>query len=250
MPQLRPDSKEAALRRNGCLHPYPDRVRDALFLSNAFFDPRDLTQVKYEMLRKARCEGASISACAARFGLSRVSYYRALRAWEEGRAASVAAEPARAARTPQAHWRGGGGAAGGAVGEPGVGRFGTGRPVAGAFRAVGAPAQHRAHPGAPGKKTALTTPRHPTAGDGTPTVGDGAYERLRREAVAAWPAGVRQGPAALALRGVAAWLRTACAPSPPVVVKEHSRRVPTRPLAPAVEVLVDMIRAHLPEEAA
>ena len=84
MPQLRPDSKEAALRRNGCLHPYPDRVRDALFLSNAFFDPRDLTQVKYEMLRKARCEGASISACAARFGLSRVSYYRALRAWEEG----------------------------------------------------------------------------------------------------------------------------------------------------------------------
>ncbi|MCY4629207.1 MAG: helix-turn-helix domain-containing protein [Acidobacteria bacterium] len=84
MRKTRPDPKEASLRKNGCLHPRPERVRDELFLSNAFFDPRDLTQVKYEMLRRARGEGGSVSASAARFGLSRVSYYRALRAWEEG----------------------------------------------------------------------------------------------------------------------------------------------------------------------
>lgn len=84
MPPVRPDPKEASLRRNGCLHPHPERVRDELFQSNAFFDPRDLTQVKYEMLRRARVDGMSVSASAARFGLSRVSFYRALRAWEEG----------------------------------------------------------------------------------------------------------------------------------------------------------------------
>ena len=84
MPRTRSDSKEAALRRNGCLHPRPERVRDELFRSNPFFDPRDLTQVKYEMLRRARVDGMSVSASAARFGLSRVSFYRALRAWEQG----------------------------------------------------------------------------------------------------------------------------------------------------------------------
>lgn len=84
MPPARPDPKEVSLHRNGCLHPHPERVRDELFQSNAFFDPRDLTQVKYEMLRRARVDGMSVSASAARFGLSRVSFYRALRAWEEG----------------------------------------------------------------------------------------------------------------------------------------------------------------------
>ena len=84
MSQLPPDPKEAALRKNGCLHPHPDRVRDGLFLQNPFFDPRDLTQVKYEMLRRTRAEGDQVSATAARFGLSRVSFYKARRAWEEG----------------------------------------------------------------------------------------------------------------------------------------------------------------------
>ena len=84
MPQLPPDPKEAALRKNGCLHPHPDRVRDELFRENPFFDSRDLTQVKYEMLRRTRAEGDPVSATAARFGLSRVSFYKARRAWEEG----------------------------------------------------------------------------------------------------------------------------------------------------------------------
>ena len=84
MPQTPPDPKQAALRKSGCLHPHPEQVRDELFHENSFFDSQDLIQVKYEMLRRARCEGDSVSASAARFGLSRVSFYQARRAWEAG----------------------------------------------------------------------------------------------------------------------------------------------------------------------
>ncbi len=96
----------------------------------------------------------------------------------------------------------------------------------------------------------MTAPRPRTAVSGSPVAHTAAYERLRREAVAVRPAPVRQGPAALALRGVAAWLGTA---SEPALSSEHRRRPALRapaPAAPTVEVLVDMIRAHLPGEAA
>ena len=44
--------KRAALRRHGCLHRHPERVRDERFINHEFFDPEDLVQVKYEMLRR------------------------------------------------------------------------------------------------------------------------------------------------------------------------------------------------------
>ena len=44
------DAKTRSLKQHGCLNPHAERVRDELFLSNAFFDPRDLVQVRYEML--------------------------------------------------------------------------------------------------------------------------------------------------------------------------------------------------------
>ena len=53
------DAKNRALKEHGCLNPHAETVRDELFVSNAFFDPRDLLQVKYEMLRaldEAQCE--------------------------------------------------------------------------------------------------------------------------------------------------------------------------------------------------
>ena len=78
------DDKTRILREHGCLHTRPERVRDERFLSNAFFDPRDLLQVKYEMLRRVREEGASVSAAAASFGLSRPTFYAAQRAYEAG----------------------------------------------------------------------------------------------------------------------------------------------------------------------
>ena len=78
------DPKANALRQRGCLHPHPEKVSDDLFTSNEFFDPRDLLQVKYEMLRRVRESDHSISQAAANFGLSRPSFYQAQAAYDTG----------------------------------------------------------------------------------------------------------------------------------------------------------------------
>ena len=78
------DPKANALRQRGCLHPHPEKVSDDLFMSNEFFDPRDLLQVKYEMLRRVRERDHSISQAAANFGLSRPSFYQAQAAYDAG----------------------------------------------------------------------------------------------------------------------------------------------------------------------
>jgi transposase len=80
----KPDPKTDALHEQGCLHPHPEKVSDELFASGEFFDARDLVQVKYEMLRRVRIDGRPVSDSAARFGLSRPSYYQAQTAFEEG----------------------------------------------------------------------------------------------------------------------------------------------------------------------
>lgn len=84
MTRRKPDPKADALREHGCLHPSPEKVVDELFASGAFFDARDLVQVKYEMLRRVRVDGNSVSDSAARFGLSRPSYYQAQAAFDAG----------------------------------------------------------------------------------------------------------------------------------------------------------------------
>ena len=77
------DSKRAALRQNGTLHPRPQDVTDRVFQENEFFDSRDLVQVKYEMLRRVRVEKVPVSQSAAAFGFSRPSYYQAQTALEQ-----------------------------------------------------------------------------------------------------------------------------------------------------------------------
>ena len=78
------DAKTRSLKEHGCLNPNAETVRDELFLSNAFFDPRDLLQVKYEMLRRVREDGVPVSHAAASFGVSRPTWYQAQRAYEAG----------------------------------------------------------------------------------------------------------------------------------------------------------------------
>src|SRR5712692_1569832 len=58
-------------------------VLDELFLQDDFLDPRDLVQVKYEMLRSVRTEGKSVTDAAANFGFSRPSFYQAQSAFEQ-----------------------------------------------------------------------------------------------------------------------------------------------------------------------
>jgi len=76
--------KRAALRRHHALNPRPQAVRDAAFTEGSpFFDPEDLVQVKYEMLRRVREEGERVSAVSAAFGFSRPSFYAAQAAFRE-----------------------------------------------------------------------------------------------------------------------------------------------------------------------
>jgi transposase len=71
------DPKVAALRETRALNARPEAVLDAAFAAEEFLDPRDLVQVKYEMVRLVRVEGEAVSAAAAAFGFSRPSWYAA-----------------------------------------------------------------------------------------------------------------------------------------------------------------------------
>ena len=73
----KPDPKAAALAETRTLNPRPEAVRDDQFGSSEFFDARDLVQVKYEMVRRVRVDGAPVTQAAAAFGFSRPSYYEA-----------------------------------------------------------------------------------------------------------------------------------------------------------------------------
>lgn len=78
------DPKVEALRAERSLNPRPDAVVDEAFVASGFFDARDLVQVKYEMVRRARVEGDTVSAAAAAFGFSRPSFYQAAAALDDG----------------------------------------------------------------------------------------------------------------------------------------------------------------------
>lgn len=68
--------KKEFLAKEGLLNPKPERVGEALFRSHPFFDPLDLLQIRYEMLRLARVEEVSVAEASRRFGFSRESFYQ------------------------------------------------------------------------------------------------------------------------------------------------------------------------------
>ena len=71
------DPKRKVLREQGTLNRHPEKVTDGLFQENEFFDPRDLIQVKYEMLRRVSSKEETASEAARTFGFSRPSFYQA-----------------------------------------------------------------------------------------------------------------------------------------------------------------------------
>ena len=94
MAPRRADPKEQALRAARCLNPRPEAVTDEAFAAGPeFFDARDLVQVKYEMVRRARAGGQPVTAAAAAFGFSRPSFYQAAAAVDAGGLAALV--PAR-----------------------------------------------------------------------------------------------------------------------------------------------------------
>ena len=203
-------------------------MRDELFLSNAFFDPRDLLQVKYEMLRRVREEGESVSAVATRFGLSRPTFYTALRAYEAGsqpwcrrapgprRAHKLGAEVVEALRAAREQ-----------------------RPAPGSRELVqlvrerfGLSVHRRSIERVLAQQKTSVNGARPCGGPSPPARFGTSYERLRGRAVRAGAVRDREGLAVLAQRGIAASLDVlATLPVPTAAAAPRS----TEPLPTEVE---------------
>ena len=78
------NAKIEALKQEGVHNPHPEAVTDPLFTEREFFDAHDLVQVRYEMLRSAARDGASITETSQAFGVSRPTFYETRRAFERG----------------------------------------------------------------------------------------------------------------------------------------------------------------------
>lgn len=76
--------KVRALFEEGTLNPVPEKVRDAKFRDSEFFDPRDIVQVKYEMLRRISDEKTSVAKATEEYGVSRPTYYQTKASFAEG----------------------------------------------------------------------------------------------------------------------------------------------------------------------
>jgi transposase len=72
----KPDPKLRALQETGTANPHAHAVQDPAFVDSDFFDSHDLIQVRYEMLRRVRTEGQSITKATTLFGVSRPTFYK------------------------------------------------------------------------------------------------------------------------------------------------------------------------------
>ena len=70
------------LQQARCLHLTPEKVHDERFQEESgFFDPKDIVQVKYELLRSCAVEGSDVASACMRFGFSRTTYYKVYEAF-------------------------------------------------------------------------------------------------------------------------------------------------------------------------
>jgi transposase len=85
-PKQPKDDKTESLRKYGALNPHPQRVTETVFSDSVleFFDPRDLVQVKYEMLRAVDKEGRSVKQASEAFGFSGPAFYQAQSKFKQG----------------------------------------------------------------------------------------------------------------------------------------------------------------------
>ena len=77
------DPKTEALRQRHVLNARPEAVTDDRFRNGEFFDPRDLVQVKYELVRRVQAEGGTVTEATEAFGFSRPTFYAARRSLEK-----------------------------------------------------------------------------------------------------------------------------------------------------------------------
>jgi len=69
-------NKVKSLIENGSFNRNASAVSNHMFRSNPYFDPQDLVQVKYEMLRSVKSDGFNVADASRQFGFSRTAYYK------------------------------------------------------------------------------------------------------------------------------------------------------------------------------
>lgn len=78
------EHRRRSLTTAGLLHPHPEAVRAALFVSrHHFFLALDKVQVKYEMLRAHLVDGVPVISAATEHGYSRAAFYLIAEAFDE-----------------------------------------------------------------------------------------------------------------------------------------------------------------------
>jgi transposase len=75
--------KASVLAEDGALNPAPEKVGDPKFQEGGFFDPRDIVQVKYEMLRRVSVDKMSVTEVSDEYGVSRPTFYQAKADFED-----------------------------------------------------------------------------------------------------------------------------------------------------------------------
>jgi hypothetical protein len=206
MPRAHKDTdKQKVLRQHGTLNPRPQDVRHPLFRDSDFFDPDDMIQVKYEMLRQVQVDNRPISQAAHEFGFSRPSFYQTNATFE--RAGLSGLVPLK--RGPRS----------GHKLTPEVMEFvrakhigsvaqfrSAGGPRQDGVESPGSPPQHRTTASA-GKKTALNSaPTPPLESEAMIA----SYEGLRRQALTGHSGA---GLAVFMRRGMQAWMHACSGPT-------------------------------------
>lgn len=83
MSRSQADARRQALREWGAFNSSAELVVDELFHGHEFFDPHDLVQVKYEMLRRVQHDRRSVTEAAQQFGFSRTAFYQTQAMFEQ-----------------------------------------------------------------------------------------------------------------------------------------------------------------------
>ena len=240
-----PDPKLVALAASGTVNPHAQEVKDSVFIDSDFFDARDLVQVRYEMLRRVRTDGQSIAEVAARFGVSRPTFYKAQADFEPRWLAGAAAGQAGAARTAQDHRRRRGLHRSGDCRRGRFGCSGAGRENRAALRRGRTSAYRGARTGTAQKKT----PANRAAVTSANTLTE-RYEALRQDVAELSGRGRSlSGRALLMFKGMAAWMRGVrrCRPESTRTARATEIALPTGMEQNLINIVVTMTLATAQE---
>ena len=87
-------SKREILQANGTYNKNYEKIKNHKFITGSFYDPMDIVQVKYEMLKDAEEGNRGIAQVADEFGFSRASFYNTKDEFnEQGLSAFVPEKP-------------------------------------------------------------------------------------------------------------------------------------------------------------